>query len=94
MFRGSADIIWLLGKSTEEIHTSTRAVHILLGELEAGLSVLARQPFRLSAIAFCSAQGSGMKKVFWSGVCFRGSKQTPQRPRALQGLQCKPRPGA
>lgn len=58
MFRGSADIIWLLGKSTEEIHTSTRAVHILLGELEAGLSVLARQPFRLSAIAFCSAQGS------------------------------------
>jgi hypothetical protein len=35
-----------------------------------------------------------MKKVFWSGVCFRGSKQTPQRPRALQGLQCKPRPGA
>lgn len=37
--RGSADIIWLLGKSTEEIHTSTRAVHILLGELEAGLLV-------------------------------------------------------
>lgn len=42
MCRGSADVTWLLGTSTEEIHTSTRAVHIVLGELEAGLLVSKR----------------------------------------------------
>lgn len=40
--RGSAGTVWLLDKGTEEIHTSTRAVHILLGELEAGLLVSER----------------------------------------------------
>lgn len=40
--RGTAGTVWLLDKGTEEIHTSTRAVHILLGELEAGLLVSER----------------------------------------------------
>lgn len=40
--RGSAGTVWLLDKGTEEIHTSTRAVHILLGELEVGLLVSER----------------------------------------------------
>lgn len=41
-YRGTAGTVWLLDKGTEEIHTSTRAVHILLGELEAGLLVSER----------------------------------------------------
>lgn len=40
--RGTAGTVWLLDKGTEEIHTSTRAVHILLGELGAGLLVSER----------------------------------------------------
>lgn len=96
--RGSAEIIWLLGKSTEEIHTSVRAVHILLGELEAGLLVSERLcQTALQAVSNRLLLGSGIwdeEAVLVRNVCFRGSKQTPQRPRALQGLQCKPRPSA
>lgn len=59
--RGSSDTIWLLDNCTEEIQTSTRAVHILLVSWKQGwwsLSLSGDQPFRLSTVAFCLAQGS------------------------------------
>lgn len=57
----SSDTIWLLDKGTEEIQTSTRAVHILLVSWKQSwwsLSLSAGQRFRLSTVPFCLAQGS------------------------------------
>lgn len=75
--RGSADTIWLLDKGTEEIHTSTRAVHILLGELEAGLLVSERLGQQaLQAVSNCLLLGSGIwdeEGMLVRGVCLLGS---------------------
>lgn len=103
--RGSADTIWLLNKGMEEIHTSTRAVHILLGKLEAGLWVSERlgQPALLQAVNNRLLLGPGIwgeDSMLVIGVCLLSSTQPLQRPRALQGPQCKlssvlrPGPGA